>query len=77
MSIGYETGTGAKFARTILEETALKLGKRDEGDLALTGILVQHLLTVQPATGAMEKALAAIRELARVRAAQGKEDADA
>jgi hypothetical protein len=52
----------------ILSGIAAKLATRKGGDLAVTAVLVKHVLTAAPAKAAVEEAAAAILTLATVRA---------
>jgi hypothetical protein len=54
--------------QAILSNIADKLRTRKGGDLALTAILVKHVLTAAPAKATVEEAAAAILALATARA---------
>jgi hypothetical protein len=62
---GQPVGQGVQ---AILSGIAAKLAAREGGDLAVTAVLVKHVLTATPAKAAVEEAAAAILALATARA---------
>lgn len=62
------TSAQPKDAKSVLESLAVTLADRPGGDLELTQILVQHILTETPVKKAPEQATAAIVALAQARA---------
>lgn len=65
---GAPTSAQPKEAKSVLESLAVTLADRPDGDLELTQLLVQHILTETPAKKAPEEATAAIVALAQARA---------
>lgn len=57
-----------KDAKSVLQSLAVTLADRPDGDLELTQLLVQHILTETPAKKAPDEATAAIVALAEARA---------
>lgn len=74
---GAQASAQPKDAKSVLQSLAITLADRPDGDLELTQLLVQHILTETPAKKAPEEATAAIVALAQARAKTSLEKEEA